>query len=368
MEEEAINEQTEEEIELLTRETFNNFFQTRGEGMNDPYLLQHFLDEAPGFYDWMQSFGVNFDYIPQPEYRPFRLQASTPQAGLVFRHKLLEKLEQSCVFIHDETVKSIEMAEDDKHLEALILENNDGETGRFFIQAVILADGGYSGDLQSWKDYLPHHNILNLRPGQKGRGLKIASELDADVIQVGFLNRRIVLYVPREEQYQLLSREPWENMFLVNRDGQSLDLSQTTAAEAFYFIINAPHEGAFIAVPETPETPEENELFETYFFTRFESWDEAVEAGWLDQAPALQLETPLSIAHVKAGVDYTLGGLSVTPQGEVRRRGGMLKGLFAAGEIAGGLHGEAMLEGMPLSETLFLARSAGKAAAAYARR
>ena len=72
---------------------------------------------------------------------------------------------------------------------------------------------------------------------------------------------------------------------------------------------------------------------------------------------------------VKIGVDYTPGGLSVTPLGEVKKGDGqIILGLYAAGEISGGLHGEGMLPGMALSETLFLAGQAGRSAADYVRR
>ena len=74
------------------------------------------------------------------------------------------------------------------------------------------------------------------------------------------------------------------------------------------------------------------------------------------------------MATLKAGVAYTLGGLSVTPRGEVKQDGEVVKGLYAAGEIVGGLHGEALLPGMALSETLFTSGVAGKCAAEYAGR
>ncbi len=347
----------------ITRESFQRMLLARGEGMNDPLLLKRFLDKAPELHRWIQDFGIDFDDMPQPGYNPFWLQTSTPQAGFIFREKLLEKLAQHSVFVQEETVKAIEMAENNGSVKALTLQNDEqGETSLFYVQAVVLADGGYSSDLKSWYDYLPHHNIVNLRPGQTGRGIQMAADLFADVVQSDFFNRRMVLSDAQAHQYQLLPRDPWEHAFLINRSGQSLDLGLAKAGEAFSFIVNAPNKGIYVGVSE------DEARVMPLFFTRFDQWSQAIEAGWLDQAPALQAPPPYYLARVQAGVDYTLGGLSVTSEGEVRRRGMIINGLFAAGEIAGGLHGEAMAEGMPLSETLFLGRSAGEAAAAYARR
>jgi len=74
------------------------------------------------------------------------------------------------------------------------------------------------------------------------------------------------------------------------------------------------------------------------------------------------------VAPLRAGIDYTLGGIAVTSRGEVKKEGDVVKGLYAAGEIVGGLHGEALLPGMALSETLFLSKIAGEAAARYSGR
>ncbi len=347
----------------MTREAFQRALLNRGEGMNEPFLLQHFLKEAPEFHRWMQDYGVNFDLIPHPEQRPFWLQTSSNQGGLVFRRQLVDKLKQSNVLIQEENVVSIKPSEDENQVVAVKVENHEqDQVEPFYFQSVVLADGGYSGDLQSWKEYLPQRNLVSLRADQKGRGLQMAAELEAEIVQTSFFNRRMALFAPEEEKLELLPRNYWENAFLVNRDGQTLDISQASSSEAFSFIVNAPSEGVFITAPE-----EKAHLMQP-FITALDNWAEAVETGRMEQAPQLQLEPPVFLAQIKAGVDFTLGGLSVTPQGEVKRRGGIIEGLFAAGEIAGGLHGEAMLEGMPLSETIFLGRSAGRAAAEYARR
>ncbi len=345
-----------------TRDNFQLLLLNRGEGMNDPLLLESFLDCAPSLYAWLQSQGLTYDRLPDPHYNPFWLQTSRPQAGQYFRQKLLDKLERYPVFLQEEKVAGIDISREQGRVEALLLQNEDGETALFYVQSVVLADGGYSGDLGSWKDYLPQHNMIPLRSQQTGRGLQMAASLGADIVQAGFVNRRIVLGTTAGAQYQVLQRRPQEDYYLLNRSGQSLDLREAEAAEAFSFIVRAPPESIFLLAPE------EEARAERHYFTRFESWERALEAGWLEETPVLPLEPPYYLSPVKAGVDYTLGGLSVTPRGEVRSRGEPLEGLFAAGEIVGGLHGEALLEGMPFSESLFLGRTAGKAAAVYARR
>src|SRR3569833_943383 len=56
---------------------------------------------------------------------------------------------------------------------------------------------------------------------------------------------------------------------------------------------------------------------------------------------------------------YVMGGIEVDPDTQESR----LPGLFAAGEVAGGMHGSSRLGGNSLSDLLVFGRRAGLAAA-----
>lgn len=61
---------------------------------------------------------------------------------------------------------------------------------------------------------------------------------------------------------------------------------------------------------------------------------------------------------------FTLGGLSTTVDGEVRHvSGGIIRGLYAAGRAAAGIHGEGYISGTSLGDGTFFGRRAGRAAA-----
>jgi len=63
---------------------------------------------------------------------------------------------------------------------------------------------------------------------------------------------------------------------------------------------------------------------------------------------------------------YTMGGLEIDPEARVLAPGGApLPGLFAAGEVAGGVHGANRLGGSSLLGCVVFGRVAGDAAAAY---
>jgi succinate dehydrogenase/fumarate reductase flavoprotein subunit len=72
------------------------------------------------------------------------------------------------------------------------------------------------------------------------------------------------------------------------------------------------------------------------------------------------LHRPLRVAPM---AHHTMGGVAIDPHGATS-----VPGLFAAGEVAGGLHGANRMGGNALAETLVFGRRAGEAAATWAAR
>ncbi|EXJ92848.1 aromatic-L-amino-acid decarboxylase [Capronia epimyces CBS 606.96] len=83
----------------------------------------------------------------------------------------------------------------------------------------------------------------------------------------------------------------------------------------------------------------------------------------LDPAP----DSTVYIGTVTPVVHYTMGGVVFTPDAQVLETAGApIKGLWAAGEITGGIHGANRLGGSSLLECAVFGRIAGQNAAAYA--
>eukprot|EP00892_Ulva_mutabilis_P008723 jgi/Ulvmu1/6222/UM028_0080.1 len=72
------------------------------------------------------------------------------------------------------------------------------------------------------------------------------------------------------------------------------------------------------------------------------------------------------ISQVTPAVHYCMGGVKFTANGEVvGKDGNVMPGLFAAGEVTGGLHGRNRLAGSSLLDCVVFGRRAGSAAARY---
>ena len=74
---------------------------------------------------------------------------------------------------------------------------------------------------------------------------------------------------------------------------------------------------------------------------------------------------PFYVAIITPVIHYCMGGLEVTADSEVVGKSGKINGLYAAGEIAGGIHGNNRLGGNSLLDCVVFGRVAGKAACKY---
>jgi flavocytochrome c len=74
---------------------------------------------------------------------------------------------------------------------------------------------------------------------------------------------------------------------------------------------------------------------------------------------------PFYVAIITPVIHYCMGGLEVTKDAEVIGKSGVIPGLYAAGEIAGGIHGNNRLGGNSLLDCVVYGRVAGKAACRY---
>ena len=76
---------------------------------------------------------------------------------------------------------------------------------------------------------------------------------------------------------------------------------------------------------------------------------------------------PFYAIKVTAGVHHTMGGVTINSATEVLKADGTaIPGLFAAGEVTGGVHGANRLGGTAVADFVVFGRIAGDSAAAYA--
>ena len=77
---------------------------------------------------------------------------------------------------------------------------------------------------------------------------------------------------------------------------------------------------------------------------------------------------PYYMFQCVVSVHHTMGGVEINENTEVLdTQGNVIPGLYAAGEVTGGIHGTNRLGGNALTETIVFGRIAGRNAAGYTR-
>merc|ERR1712134_81901 len=129
------------------------------------------------------------------------------------------------------------------------------------------------------------------------------------------------------------------------------------------------HDQHYTAAKKTEKDPDGGQ-FPAY--PSGKSWDEASgptgsgKKFYHNIIPGSQVATePFYVAIIPPVIHYCMGGLEVTADAEVISKNGVIPGLYAAGEIAGGVHGNNRLGGNSLLDCVVFGRVAGKAATKY---
>ena len=77
-------------------------------------------------------------------------------------------------------------------------------------------------------------------------------------------------------------------------------------------------------------------------------------------------QAPFCSIEIWPGVHYTMGGIAINGRAQALAKGGKpIPGLYAAGEVTGGVHGANRLGGNSTVETVVFGRIAGREAAQY---
>ena len=97
--------------------------------------------------------------------------------------------------------------------------------------------------------------------------------------------------------------------------------------------------------------------------------DEGKDPDFAREAPLQKLEkAPFYAVEVGPAVHHTMGGLAINTNAEVLdTNGNVIKGLYAAGEVTGGVHGANRLGGNAMADIAIFGKIAGTNAAKYVK-
>jgi uncharacterized protein with FMN-binding domain len=110
------------------------------------------------------------------------------------------------------------------------------------------------------------------------------------------------------------------------------------------------------------------------FAAAIENWNKVIdgtaedELGRTGRIGTTKIEAPYCVLRVSVGVHYCRGGLKIDTQTRaLKTDGSVIGGLYAAGEVTGGLHGNFRVDGSAVTDSLLFGRLAAREASAYAQ-
>ena len=269
--------------------------------------------------------------------------------------------------------------------------NNDRQVKA---KAVLLATGGFGASkdlIDKYRPDLRNYKTTN-QPGATGDGLKLANKVGAQLEQLELVQVHPTVQQDTDHAYLIGEAVRGEGAILVDHQGRrfvnelntrkivSNAITQTPEHSAylifdqgvrdrvnaieFYDSINlVVHGNTIEKLAENIKVPVSN-LEET-----LKNWNKAVAnnddtkfgrttgMAELDHAPYYAI-------HIAPAIHYTMGGIHVAPDTRVYdTNGNFISGLYAAGEVSGGLHGNNRIGGNSIAETIIFGREAGKAMA-----
>ena len=332
-----------------------------GQMINDYRMVEIFAKEAPDRVLELERWGGLFDRTADGKIlqRPFgahtypRLCHVGDRTGLELIRTLQDKAVHSGVTVHMELTLTRLLNEAERIAGAFGYRREDGQPVLFRAKAVLLGTGGWG------KVYKVTSNSWECT----GDGCAMAYEAGAELMDMEMVQfhptgmvwppgvRGILVTEAVRGEGGILRNASGER-FMQRYDPKKMDLSsRDVVSRSIYKEVQAgrgsPHGGAFLDISHRGAEFIKKKLPSMY--------DQFLTLADIDIT-----KSPMEVAPT---IHYVMGGVRV----EAGTGATTIPGLFAAGEVAAGLHGANRLGGNSLSDLLVFGKRAGEHAAAYVR-
>ena len=270
------------------------------------------------------------------------------------------------------------------------------ENGDYTItaKAVILATGGFGADLKRVAAYCPNLDgfVTTNAPGATGDGIDMAvaigaATVDMDQIQIhpsvytetsaliteGIRGDGAILVNQKGERFinELETRDVVSAAELAQEGGYAYTIVDQKMMDASSTYAGYATKGYALSGDSVEALAEAMGVDAATFAKTMEDWNAAV-AAQKDEAFgrtsfANVLDTaPYYAIKVAPGIHHTMGGVVINTSAQVLTAdGAAIEGLYAAGEVTGGVHGANRLGGNAVADIVVFGRIAAQNAAAY---
>ena len=373
-----------------------------GKGINDPELVETLCANSADAIDWLDEHGITLHNVSsfggasvKRIHRPVNAEGKTVSVGSYMIPLLQENCEKAGVKMMLDTTATEILTDANGAAVGVKATGASGETVTVNAKAVVLASGGFGANLDMVVKYKPELKgfMTTNAPGIQGQGIEMAQAIGAATVDMD----QIQIHPTVEANTAALITEGLrgDGAILINEEGQrfidevgtrdvvsAAEIAQTGSyswlvvdqamVDASSVIQGYIKKGYTVTGATYEELGKAMGVDAAAFAETMEKWNGYVEAKNDPDFGRTSFANPLNTApyyaiKVTAGVHHTMGGLTINTNTEVLKEdGSVIPGLFAAGEVTGGVHGANRLGGNAVADFTVFGRIAGAAASDYA--
>ena len=373
-----------------------------GKGINDPELVETLCANSADAIDWLDEHGITLHNVSsfggasvKRIHRPVNAEGKTVSVGSYMIPLLQENCEKAGVKMMLDTTATEILTDANGAAVGVKATGASGETVTVNAKAVVLASGGFGANLDMVVKYKPELKgfMTTNAPGIQGQGIEMAEAIGAATVDMD----QIQIHPTVEANTAALITEGLrgDGAILINEEGQrfidevgtrdvvsAAEIAQTGSyswlvvdqamVDASSVIQGYIKKGYTVTGETYEELGKAMGVDAAAFAETMEKWNGYVEAKNDPDFGRTSFANPLNTApyyavKVTAGVHHTMGGLKINANTEVlNEKGEVIPGLFAAGEVTGGVHGANRLGGNAVADFTVFGRIAGAAASDYA--
>ena len=367
-------------------------------------LVETLTSRAMESIDWLSDKGIDFERgMVDIAVGALWRRAHKPKRpkGVEFIDKLQKRIQEKNGRIMTDTRATDLMVEDGKVVGVkatqangtkLVIRANDG---------VVMASGGFGANTQMIKKYNTYWTEIaddiktTNSPALVGDGIEMGEKAGAQLVGMGFVQ---LMPIGDPKSGALLTGliVPPENFVFVNQQGKRFvdecgsrdmltksffdnggtvymiadeQIRQTAANTSYETIEREIKEGIIIQADTLEELAEKIGVPPAELVNTIRQYNACVDQGYDPEchksAFGLKVEqAPFYATPRQPSVHHTMGGLKIDTRARVINKGGdIIPGLYAAGEVVGGIHAGNRLGGNALIDIFTYGRIAGESAA-----
>ena len=384
-------------VELMELDTM-----VGGKGINNPKLVKTLCENTAAAIDWLDENGMSLHNVSsfggasvKRIHRPVNEEGKVVSVGAYLIPLMQKNCEDRGIEIVLNTTVDTILTDANGAAVGVSGTDKDGNTVTVNAKSVVLATGGFGANLDMVTSYKPELAgfMTTNAAGAQGQGIAMATAIGAATVDMN----QIQIHPTVEANTAALITEGLrgDGAILVNANGERFIDEVGTRDVVSAAEIAQPGSFSWLIVDQAmadassviqgyitkgytktgatyEELAKEIEVDPATFAATMETWNGYVEAKNDPDFNRTSFASPLNTApyyaiKVTAGVHHTMGGVVINSNTEVLKEdGSVIPGLFAAGEVTGGVHGANRLGGTAVADFVVFGRIAGTSAAAYA--